>query len=63
MTQEDNDILDIAEIFQKDAHDTIEAMIELNAKPKFQYQDANSVWVFRKLAEFEYRLRKLETSK
>jgi len=55
-----NDILDIAEDFQKDAHNTIELIKSMGGKSKFEYQDLQSVWTFRKLAELEYRIRKIE---
>lgn len=46
--------------FQKDCHKAVE--YSLNENPKVSYQDATNVWIFRKLAEFELRLRDVEKS-
>jgi len=53
--------LDIADEFQKEAHQMIEMI--LGATKKASYQDAMNTYLFQKLAEFELRLRELESTK
>jgi hypothetical protein len=48
----------LAEELQKDNHETIERIA--NATKNCSHQDASNVWLFRKLAEMEIRLRELE---
>lgn len=49
----------IAEQFQEDCHKSIEFIL---AESEAKYQDATNVWTFRKLAEFELRLREIEST-
>ena len=56
----EKEILELAELFQKNCHALTKAVIA--EKPKVSVQDATNVWLFEKLAEFETRLRKLEKS-
>lgn len=52
------DMIETTERFQKECHDLTKEIIE--QKPKCTVQDATNVWLFKKLAEFEVRLRQLE---
>ena len=52
------DILSTAERFQDECHALTKEIIE--QKPKCTVQDATNVWMFKKLAEFEVRLRQIE---
>lgn len=55
----DKEIFDIADSFQKECHAlTDELMAKHN---KLEMQDASNIWTFKKLAEFEIRLRNLES--
>lgn len=53
-----NEIIDTTENFQNDCHSLVKAIIA--EKPSCTVQDATNVWLFKKLAEFEVRLRQLE---
>lgn len=53
---------DIMEVFQKDCHKTASEVMKRSGKPII-VQDVTNVWMWRKLAEFELRLRKLEEAK
>lgn len=58
MKQDTRELMNIADAFQKDCHAlTDELMTRHN---KLEMQDATNVWTFKKLAEFEIRLRNLE---
>ena len=50
--------LQLADYFQKDCHSLTKAIIA--EKPNVSVQDATNVWLFKKLADFEMRLRELE---
>lgn len=50
--------LQVAENFQNDCHKTVELI--MNEKKDCSYQDATNVWLFKKLADFEMRLRSIE---
>jgi hypothetical protein len=50
--------LQLAEYFQNDCHSLTKAIIA--EKPNVSVQDATNVWLFKKLADFEMRLRELE---
>ncbi len=52
------DMLSTAERFQDECHALTTEIIQ--QKPKCTVQDAANVWMFKKLAEFEVRLRQLE---
>ena len=52
---------EIAESFMNDCHALRDTL--MNANNKVSHQDATNVWMYKKLAEFEIRLRKLETIK
>ena len=52
------DMLATAELFQDECHALTKEIIAQN--PKCTVQDATNVWMFKKLAEFEVRLRLLE---
>ena len=54
------EILQVAELFQKDCHNTIN---EILGDKKMSYQDITNAWMFAKLAELEVRLRQLESIK
>lgn len=53
------EMLQTTEHFQKDCHSLVEAILD---EKKVGYQDATNVWLFKKLAEFEVRLRQLENA-
>lgn len=48
----------IAEEFQRECHDLIDYILK-EAKT-VEYQDAMAVWVFKRLANIEARIRKME---
>lgn len=52
------DMIETTERFQNECHALTKEIIE--QKPKCTVQDATNVWLFKKLAEFEVRLRQLE---
>ena len=52
------DLIETTERFQNECHALTREIIE--QKPKCTVQDATNVWLFKKLAEFEVRLRQLE---
>ena len=52
-------MLNVADVFQEDCHEVVEMVMKMSKK-EITSQDATNVWIFRKLAEFEFRLRKLE---
>lgn len=52
------DMLSTAERFQDECHALTKEIIE--QKPKCTVQDPTNVWMFKKLAEFEVRLRQIE---
>jgi hypothetical protein len=51
-------ISDVTEEFQKDCHQMIEDIFEI--KKTYTHQDCTNVWMYKKFAEFEVRLRQLE---
>lgn len=53
-----NEIIDTTENFQNDCHSLVKVIIA--EKPNCTVQDATNVWLFKKLAEFEVRLRQIE---
>lgn len=46
----------LAEQLQDDCHKTVDVIMK--NLPNATYQDATNVWIFRKLAELELRVRK-----
>ena len=52
---------EMAESFMKDCHDLRDQL--MSANKKVSHQDATNVWIYKKFAEFEIRLRNLETTK
>jgi hypothetical protein len=58
MTPQDQEILTIAEHLQQDCHQTVEVI--MYEKKNATVQDATNVWMYRKLAEMELRIRQLE---
>ncbi len=58
-TLKEKTIEQITEHFQEDAHRMIE-LIYIAGNKNITYQDAHNVWTFKKLAEFEHRLRQIE---
>lgn len=55
-----DEMLSTAQHFQNECHELTKEIIE--RKPKCTVQDATNVWLFKKLAEFEVRLRQLENA-
>ena len=53
-----DEMLSIAETFQKECHALGEQILE--HKPDCISQDLTNVWLYKKLGEFEMRLRRLE---
>jgi hypothetical protein len=56
-----NERLDIANQFQDECHAMIDMILDENKS--VSYNDAMHTYIFQKLAEFELRLRKLESNK
>lgn len=62
-------IQEITEQFQKQCHALVNIVMShrTDSPPKlaksYSYQDATNVWLFLKLAEFEFRLREVEKNK
>ena len=56
--------LRITEEIQMECHRTVEGIMNNMVNNKeISVQDATNVYFYKKLADFEYRLRQLETSK
>jgi len=55
------EVLTITEEFQNDCHKLVEELMK--QLPKLSVQDATNVWLFKKLADIEFRLRQLENDK
>lgn len=57
----DGELYDIAQEIQQECHTTVEQCIKLGKKGT-SMQDATNVFIFRKLAEMELRIRQLESA-
>jgi hypothetical protein len=51
----DEEINKLSQEFQEECHETVKAII--NGNPKCSHQDATNVWIFRKLAELQIRIK------
>lgn len=56
-----NEIIDTINNFQNDCHSLVKSIT--SERPNITNQDVTNVWLFKKLAEFEVRLRQLEDAK
>lgn len=54
-------ILQIAEKFQRDCH--AHNLSNINKNSNITVQDVTNVWIYKKMAEFEFRLQKMENIK
>lgn len=51
----------IAEHLQEDCHKTVESILYEKRGTNINIQDCTNVWMFRKLAEIEIRIKELES--
>ena len=57
ISQEESEIMLIAENFQDECHATVQA---IKKEKSVYYQDATNVWMFKKLAELQNEINKLK---
>lgn len=61
MTIQEQILQQTAEHFQEDCHRTVEVIMLDNKSGAMIPQDATNVWLYRKLAEMEIRIKELES--
>lgn len=63
MSSNSIEIQQITEEIQRECHEVVDGIFQNKTLTAVNVQDATNVFFYKKLAEFEYRLRELENTK
>jgi len=59
MKEREKEIDELTTALQKECHHQVE-FVEKHLKKEFNYQDATNAYIFRKIAELAYEIKKLQ---
>jgi hypothetical protein len=62
MTYDQEKVYDLTASIQKECHQTVEAAVNHPELKSVTVQDATNVFLFKKLADLEYRVQQLEAA-